>query len=234
MTARPLGFAIVLGLLGACGGPSERHCGGESGWSGTCTLKSVTKLREVEMPVPHAVIQAIYEPQSSPQSANYTPPSVPKEFQVYANQEDELRTWLEANQNVSCQMTAPPPGSCTPGEMAVNLPPFTPTGQTAASEVHGCAQIESSSTQDQLPSMTQNAEQLPQVFLFEQSSSEPTGEIIQAVDEVGKKLAADTNIECVAVVGQISPNEQPQVADQRARTIRGLLQGRESTLRVSP
>jgi hypothetical protein len=91
--------------------------------------------------------------------------------------------------------------------------------------VKGCAKIESSSTQDQLPALTEKAEQMPQVFLFGPSSSEADGEALKLVDEAGKRLVADQSIECVAVVGQISPDEQPQVADERARTIRGLLQG---------
>ena len=66
---------------------------------------------------------------------------------------------------------------------------------------------------------------MPQVFLFGPSSSEANGDTLKSVDEAGKRLVGDPSIECVAIVGQISPDEQPQVADERARTIRGLLQG---------
>jgi hypothetical protein len=209
----------------ACGGPSERHCGGETGWTGTCALKGIAKLREAELPVPHAVMQAVYEPQPNAQSPNYTPGSVMPEFKILANQEVEFREWIQKNQTVSCSMPQPAPGSCVPENVTLNLPQFAPTGAVASSEIKGCAQIESSSTQDQLPALTEKAEQMPQVFLFAPSSSEANGDTLTGVEEAGKRLVADTSIECIAIVGQISPDEQPQVADERARTIRGLLQG---------
>lgn len=212
-------------VVAACGGPSERHCGGESGWSGTCALKGVVKLREAELPVPHAVMQAVFEPQPNSTSPNYTPGSVMPEFKILANQEVEFREWIQKNQAVPCQMPTPAPGSCVPENVSLNLPQFQATGAVASSEVKGCAQIESSSTQDQLPALTEKAEQMPQVFLFGPSSSEANGDTLKAVDEAGKRLVGDPSIECVAIVGQISPDEQPQVADERARTIRGLLQG---------
>jgi hypothetical protein len=109
--------------------------------------------------------------------------------------------------------------------MALNLPPFAPTGAVASNEVKGCAKIESSATQDQLPALSEKAEQMPQVFLFAQGSAEANGDTLKAIDEAGKRLTTDASIECIAVVGQISPDEQPSVADERARTIRGLLQG---------
>lgn len=220
-----LGGLGWLALLGACGGPSESRCAAESEWNGNCTLKSVTKLREAEFPVPHVVMEAVFEPQQNPSSPNFTPPAIRQEFKVMANQEQELRGWLEKNSASQCQMAAPPPGSCQPGPTRVALPEFRATGATAAGEIHGCAKIESSATQDQLPSLQQAAAAMPDVFAFAESSAEATPDVAKAAGSAARRIAEDPGIECVAVVGQVSPGEPPGLAAERARKVRELLVG---------
>jgi len=224
MRTSAAGVAAFL-LLGfaACGGPSEKHCAAESEWSGTCVLKSVAKLREAEFPVPHVVLEVIYEPQQSPSSPNFTPPAIREEVKILASQELELRAHLERNAQVTCNMAAPAPGSCQPGPMAVSVPPFTPTGATAASEVHGCAQIESQATQDNLPALSQNTTPIPETFSFADSSSEVPPDGVQAASRVAARLRDNPAIECIAVVGQVSPGESPALAQERANRVRQLL-----------
>lgn len=218
---------LLLGSLAtghaACGGPSERHCAAEAPWDGNCVLKSIVKLREAEFPVPHVVLEVVYEPQQSSSSPSFTPPAVREEVKILASQEAELRAHFEANAMAQCHMAAPAPGSCQPGRMSVNVPAFQATGATPAQAIAGCAQIESQATQDQLPALTQGKTQIPDVFAFAESSAELTPEAVQAAARIAQKLRDTPRIECVAVVGQVSPGESPALAQERARKVRDLL-----------
>ncbi len=219
-----LALALALGLLGACGGPSEVHCAAESAWSGTCTLKSLTKLREVEFPVPHAVYEALYEPQQNPSSPGFTPPAVRQELKVMSSQELELQAYLDKNKTVECHMQAPPPGACQPGPVQLALPAFEPTGATPASQVKGCAQIESQATQDRVAQLSQNTTPIPEVFSFDESSAELGPASQQSAAAVAARLGQSPGIECVAIVGQISPGEAPALANDRARAVKKILE----------
>ena len=219
-------FAIAtaaVASIAACGGPSERHCAAESAWSGTCALKGIAKLREAEFPVPHAVLELVYQPESNASSPTFTPPAVREEVKILAAQELELRAHVEQHSRVQCQMAAPAPGSCQPGRMSLAIPPFNPTGATAAAEVPGCAQSESQATQDQLPAMTAGATPITEVFSFGESSAELTPDAAQAANQVAQRLVENPGIECVAVIGQVSPGEQASLAAERARKVRELL-----------
>ncbi|MBK7582708.1 MAG: hypothetical protein IPI67_21240 [Myxococcales bacterium] len=215
--------ALLLASFFACGGPSERHCAAEAPWSGTCNLKSVTKIREVEFPAPHGIYEVIYEPQSNPSNTTFTPPILREEIRVMSSQEVELDGFFAQHQTATCQMAAPPPGVCEPGKLSINLPPFQPTGATPAQQVHGCAQIESQATQDKLPELSKNAAQMPEEILFSEASAVATPEATAQVTAAAARIKANPGIECVAIVGQISPGEQPAVAMERARTVRQLL-----------
>lgn len=215
--------AVLVSSFFACGGPSERSCAAEAPWSGTCKLKSVVKVRHAELPVPHGIFEVIYEPQSNPSSPNFTPPALREEIRVLANQELELGDYFKKHETAPCQMAAPPQGTCQPGKVSINLPPFQPTGATAAQEVHGCAQIESQATQDKLPELSKNAQQMPEVMLFEQASAVAGAEVTQAAAAAAQRMKATPGIECVAVVGQVSPGEHPSVANERAKAVRDLL-----------
>ena len=217
------GVAMVVGL-GACGGPSERHCAAESDWSGSCTLKSVKKLREVEFPVPIVVVEALYEPQQSASSPNFTPPAIRQEFKVMSAQEPELEAYLDQNRSVQCHMQAPPQGACQPGPVLLALPAFQPTGAVPGSEVKGCAQIEHQATQDRVAQLSQNTTVIPEVFSFDESSSEATPASQQAATAVAARLTQSRGIECIAIVGQISPGEAPALANERARAVKKLLE----------
>jgi outer membrane protein OmpA-like peptidoglycan-associated protein len=186
-------------------------------------LKSVVKIRHVEFPAPHGVFEIVYEPQPNPSSPSFTPPSLREEIKVLSSQELELDAYFKANQSASCQMAAPAPGSCQPGRVSINLPPFQPTGATPAQEIHGCAQLESQATQDKLPELSKKAAQLPEVLSFAQASAEASPEATQAAVAVANRMKATPGIECVAIVGQVSPGEHPSVANERTKTARQLL-----------
>jgi outer membrane protein OmpA-like peptidoglycan-associated protein len=185
----------------------------------------VLKVRQVEFPTPHGIYEVVYEPQASPSSPNFTPPALRDEIRVLSSQELELDGYFKQNQTATCQMAAPAPGSCQPGKMAINLPPFQPTGATPAQEIHGCAQIESQATQDKLPELSKNATQMPEVILFAEASAQASPEAVQAATAVAQRMKATPTIECVAVVGSTSPGEQPGVAQERAKAVRQLLLG---------
>lgn len=215
--------ALVVSSFFACGGPSERHCAAEAPWSGTCTFKSLHKIREVEFPAPHGVFEVVYEPQPNPASPNFTPPALREEIKVMSAHELELDAYFQRNQSAACQMAAPPPGSCQPGRMSINLPPFQPTGAAPAQEIRGCAQLESQATQDKLPELTKKAAQMPEVVMFAQASAEASPEATQVAAAIAQRMKATPGIECVAIVGQVSPGEHPAVANERAKTVRQLL-----------
>jgi len=215
--------ALLVSSFFACGGPSERHCAAEAPWSGTCHLKSVLKVRQIEFPTPHGVYEVIYEPEANPASPNYTPPALREEIKVISSQELELEAYFQKNQRAPCRMAAPAPGSCEPGKMAIDLPTFQATGATPANEIRGCAQIESQATQDQLPALSKNATQMPEVVSFADRSAEASAEANQVLGQVAQKLKATPGIECVAIVGQVSPGEPANVANDRARTVRDAL-----------
>lgn len=215
--------ALLVSSFFACGGPSERRCAAEAPWSGTCTLKSALKIRQVEFPTPHGVYEVVYEPQANPSNPTFTPPALREEIRVLSSQELELDAYFKQNQSASCQMAAPPPGSCQPGKMSINLPPFQPTGAAPAQEIRGCAQIESQATQDKLPELSKKAAQMPEVILFAEASAQASPEATGALQAIAQRMKATPGIECVAIVGQVSPGESPGLANQRANTARQLL-----------
>jgi outer membrane protein OmpA-like peptidoglycan-associated protein len=215
--------AFLVSSFFACGGPSQRSCASEAPWSGTCKLKSVVKIRHTELPVPHGIFEVIYEPQSNPSNPNFTPPALREEIRVLASQELELDDYFKKNETAPCQMAASPQGTCQPGAVSIALPQFQPTGATPSQEIRGCAQIESQASQDRLPELSKNAQQMPEIMLFGESSAATTPEIVQAAQAVAQRIKSSPGIECVAVVGQVSPGEQGAVATERAKAIRQIL-----------
>lgn len=215
--------AFLVSSFFACGGPSQRSCASEAPWSGTCKLKSVIKIRHAELPVPHGIFEVIYEPQSNASNPNFTPPALREEIRVPAAHELELDDYFKKNETAPCQMSPSPQGTCQPGAVSINLPPFQPTGVTPSQEIRGCAQIESQATQDRLPELSKNAQQMPEVMLFAEASAATSPEIVLAAQTAAQRIKASPGMECVAVVGQVSPGEQAAVAAERAKAVRQLL-----------
>lgn len=223
--------AAVLTLPAAagsvsCGGARECHA---QHWSGTCTLFSVTRVRETTLPLPGVVFEGIYRPQTQP-NQGVSLPDVRREFTALSKHEDALRQHIEGNESVRCYLNPPSPGECVPGELIVDVPDFDATRAQATpvdDGPKGCAQIDDTSTQDRL-SQTQGDERsvgqpIAERFQFGESSAELPPEASALADSVAQRLKANPQIQCVGVVGQFVRGENLSTAFDRARAVRELL-----------
>jgi outer membrane protein OmpA-like peptidoglycan-associated protein len=223
-----LGGLVTLGFSG-CAGPTQgaMRCP-YSGWSGSCTLKSLNKTRQVEFPQPHSVFEALYTAVQDPNSPN-TPPDTREEFKILSKHELEWQDYMMKNGTVPCRVEQSGDGSCTDVKVALALPPFMPTGAgdvAAAPQQSGCAKLESGDPSGAPPpTPAQPSDFQPNEFFFEQNVADVNQALIQQVNSAASYLRANPNIECVGVVGQITHGESPTLANQRAVTIKNLLMG---------
>jgi outer membrane protein OmpA-like peptidoglycan-associated protein len=206
----------------SCGGPSQVSCGAER-WEGQCQLKSVVKIRSAEFPAPHVVLEVLFAPLPNAQYPNFTPPELREEIQVMANQEIAARDHLERHSPSQCRMQPPPPDTCVPGKLAVNMPPFQATGVDTVSGPTGCAQIENHATQDRVRNDLGASETLPEFLVFTDGSAEIGGDSAPIVQALASKLGSASDVECVAVVGQIAIGEEHALAQQRAQAVKDAL-----------
>jgi len=217
--------ACFSGCAGASSG-SER-CGYE-GWSGACSLSSVTKVREVEFPHPHVVFEALYTPVQNANDPWHTPPEVREEFKVLASQEQAFRDHLARNASVPCQVQASGGASCSALRVALALPSFVPSSDTgvAATEIHGCKKLDSAPEGNAplTPPAPSNVS-LPSDFFFEQNSTEVNQSLVSQANEVARILRENPAIECLGIVGQTTHGESPSLAAERARTVKNSLLG---------
>src|SRR5688572_5854350 len=228
-----IGALLVGGLLTAafsgCAGARQgsMRCP-YAGWSGSCTLKSLNRTRQVEFPQPHAVFEAVYTAVQDPNSPN-SPPDTREEFKILSKHELEWRDHMMKNGTVGCRVEQSGDGSCTNLKVALALPPFMPSGTgdvAAAPQQSGCAKLESGDPSGAAPpTPAQPSNFQPNEFFFEQNVADVNQALIQQVNEAASYLRANPNIECVGVVGQITYGESPALANQRAVTIKNLLQG---------
>src|SRR5215208_2184335 len=82
-----LGGLLSLGFSGCAGANQGATRCPYAGWSGSCTLKSLNKTRQVEFPQPHAVFEAIYTPVQDPNTSANVPPDVREEFKILSKHE---------------------------------------------------------------------------------------------------------------------------------------------------
>ncbi|MEZ4226159.1 MAG: hypothetical protein R3B13_34755 [Polyangiaceae bacterium] len=209
----------------SCGGPSKVTCASER-WEGMCQLKSVTKIRESEFPAPNVILEVMFAPIPNAQYPNFTPPELREEIQVMAAQEPAAREHLERNSPTQCHMRPPPAGQCVPGTLAVNLPPFTPPQAATATGPTGCAQIENQATQDRVRQDLGGSETLAEVILFTEGSAGIEEGANAQVQALAGRLSSAPDVECVAVVGQITPGEPHALAFQRAQAVKNALVAR--------
>ncbi len=214
----------TLGILHAsCGGPSQVTCASER-WEGQCQLEAVTKVREAEFPAPHVILEVMYAPIPNQKYPNFTPPDLREEIQVMANQEIVAREHLQRHSPTQCHMVPPPPEQCVPGKLAVNVPPFQPVaGGATATGPTGCAQIENHATQDRVRNDLGASETMSEIILFAESSSKIEESAAPQIAAVAGKLSSDASVECVAVVGQLTPGESHALAQQRAQAVKDAL-----------
>lgn len=218
-----VGAAFLLSLI-HCAGPQDSS--GPSacpyqGWQGTCSLKQVTKVREVErFPQSFVVYRAVWEPQAG--GGTSTPPYTASEYTAPALSEGELVAYLREHALTECQI-APEAGACEAGRVVVALPPFQATAVADVSEpgpkLEGCARLESQGTSG----TTQAGPTLDEVFEFAQSSSTPEAASVAQVQQIASMLAQHPEYVCVAVSGGITFGEQVATGEARAKEVKRLL-----------
>lgn len=208
--------------VGACGGPMSGRCPLES-WSGTCQLTSFTKVREVEMPVPHAVYEAIYTPVRNAQSPNYTPPEVHLEVKAVSKYERLLAQHMQVYGQIPCQQTIR--DGCAYNPVVATLPEFDPNryaqyAQAEPAGPQGCEKIEA---QGGASVGEHGSETLPERFFFVKNSANLDANMAATAQTVARRLFADAGIECIGVVGQSAAGESPGLGELRAQAIKRLL-----------
>jgi outer membrane protein OmpA-like peptidoglycan-associated protein len=228
--ARVLGGAAVFGALvlvlgaGCAGQTAARRDCATSAWSGSCTLRALTKVEDRELPIPYVVYEAIYTPQQNPQYPQYTPAEVRLRFGAPGQYEFALQDHLKAQSSVTCQSPVAQ-GSCVPEGIVANVVPFDADHANVAPppRATGCAAIESASEQDRLNKSRDAIEVIPERFAFDADSSALTPDATPIASSVAKRMIADPTLECVAVVGQIAPGESASLAEARAHGVKELL-----------
>lgn len=218
-------LAVCLGAL-ACGGSEKPQCGARA-WSGRCKLQRVVLAREVEMPIPHVVLEAWYEPVPNVNDPNFTPSAMAVEFATRSRFEANLRDHLDKYPEVTCSVGPPAPGKCAQGEFVVDVARFTPPAESFGFEQRssqGCAQIEDAAARDQLPEIGRDSGSLfREHFYFEPGSAALNEAARSLAGQAASSLQQDTTLECIAVVGQVAPGEPPTLAAERARAVQQAL-----------
>ena len=223
-----LGGILTLGFSGCAGAQQGSGRCPYAGWSGSCTLKSLNKTRQVEFPQPHGVFEAIYTAVQDPNAAANSPPDTREEFKILSKHELEWQDFMMKNGTVACRVEQTGDGSCTNVKVALALPPFMPTGTgdvAATPQRSGCAKLEGDPSGAPPPTPVQPSDFTPNELFFEQNVADVNQALIQQVNQAASYLRANPGIECVGVVGQITYGESPALANQRAVTIKNLLEG---------
>jgi outer membrane protein OmpA-like peptidoglycan-associated protein len=214
----------VAASPGCAGEGSARKPCPSDAWLGTCKLASLKQVEEREMPMPYVVYEAIYAPEANAQYPHFTPAELRMRFGTAARSGFALLDHLRAQVSVACRAKAAP-GSCLPGELLADVVPFDPehVGVAGAPRISGCAAIDAASEQDRLASSHAEAEQIAERFVFAAGSSALSPDATSTASAVAKRMASEPSLECLGVVGQISPGESPSLAEARARAVKQLL-----------
>ena len=215
----------MCGAISSCASqaPARSDCATQA-WSGSCSLRSLTKVEDRDLPIPYVVYEAIYTPQLNPQFPNYTPAEVRQRFGTPAQNEFALQDHLKAQPTVSCESPLAQ-GSCIPEGLTVNVTPFDPEHAPSAAPPHaqGCAAIEAASEQDRVNRSRDNKVVIPERVTFDADSSALSPDATAVATGLAKRLQADPTLECVGVVGQSAPGESPSLAEARAHAVKELL-----------
>jgi outer membrane protein OmpA-like peptidoglycan-associated protein len=225
-----LGRAITFGALalgsssGCAGQTAARADCAPSAWSGSCTLRSLTKVEDRDLPIPYVVYEAIYTPQGNAQHPEFTPAEVRMKFGAPGQYEFALQDHLKAQSTVTCQSPVVQ-GSCVPEGVVANVVPFDPDHAVVAAPPHatGCAAIEAASEQDRLDKSRNQDIVIPERFAFEVDSAALSADATTTATAVAQHLQADPSLECIGLVGQVAPGESTSLAEARARAIKDLL-----------
>lgn len=216
-------LAVVLGL-GCAGESAARKPCPSDAWAGNCKLRDLRKVEERELPMPYVVYEAIYAPQASAQYPQFTPAEVRMRFGTPARSEFALLDHLKPQVLVACRAPATP-GSCLAGDLVADVVPFD-ADHLAATDVPrttGCAAIDSASEQDRLSKSRSEAAPISERFVFAEGSSALSPDATATASAVARRMAEEPGLECLGLVGQISPGESPSLAEARARSVKQLL-----------
>lgn len=212
---------LLPGLWLGCG--TQPSCHPET-WSGTCHLQTVTKVREVELPLPSVVLEAIYRTEAAGHGSFGS--DIRREFTALAKHEEALRQHVLSHPAPPCYVSPPPPGQCNPGALVVDVPEFDGTTAEQVAEdagPRGCAQIDATSTQDRIRARATEAEAIAERFHFAESSAVLPEGAEQLADAIALRMKGEPSIQCVGVVGQYVRGETLEIAFTRARAVRQLL-----------
>ncbi len=205
-----------------------------------CLLGALTKVEERELPMPWVVYEAVYTPQNNVSSPHFAPAEVRLRFGAPAKNEVSLKNHLQAQAAVPCHAPLTP-GTCLPGAVVADVAPFDSERVTSsdAPRSTGCAAIEAAVEQDRLNQAYEPSDVIPERFTFQQGSAELGPKASEAAGAVAQRMTADSNLDCVGLVGQISSGEPVALAHARARAVKALLEslgvakGRLMTLAVT-
>lgn len=214
-----------LSLSGCAKSQTSGQCVPEP-WQGECELVSVTKVEDREFPVPIVVMEAVYRPIPNATYPSFTPGSLAERRMVKSQYELSLYDYIEGHPRVACSATPPAGGACVAPKVAIALAPFDADAAASANApppVTGCAQIESTSTQDAVQTAQQASTVVPQRIAFAEQSAELPPDADALAGQVAQLLRDKGGIECLGVVGQIASGESPALAEQRAKAVRDLL-----------
>ena len=215
----------MIGALAACAGgeSAQKQCPSDA-WVGKCELRDVRKVEERELPMPYVVYEATYHAQKSAEYPRFTPADVRMRFGAPAKYEFALLDHLKPQALVTCH-AASIPGSCQPQEAVADVTPFDPEHlpEATAPRVTGCSAIDSASEQERLAKSRIEAGVVSERFDFAADSSALAPEASDVARTVAKRLADETGIECLGLLGQTSPGESASLAEARARAVKQLL-----------
>jgi outer membrane protein OmpA-like peptidoglycan-associated protein len=224
------GWLFVIGVGAAVGCAKHQttnQCAPEQ-WQGECQLASITKVEDKEFPIPVVVLETVYRPIENPSYPEYTPGALAQRTLIKAQYELGLYDYLEAHPRVACSAQAPPNKACVAPQVVISLAPYDPeAGANATANtpppVTGCAQIESTSSQDQVRETSQAKTVVAQRIAFAENSAELPPDADALSGQVAQLLRERPSIECLGVVGQIASGEPVALAEQRAKAVRDLL-----------
>lgn len=213
-------MAALVSSVGACNAGSGSGCHYDA-WRGTCALRGVRTEKIIErFPQSFVIVEATYEPVS--QMGEFSPPPFNKRLMAPAEDEADLTAFLQKQKSVQCSVDNPVGDPCAPkmaAAVAEYVPPVVPV--TPQGPV-GCAKIEHAGDAPTVPSSVK----LPGPFQFDADSSGENDAIKQLADQAAQLIVQTPAIECVAIRGMSAPGEPFTLANERAQTVRHLLEMR--------
>jgi outer membrane protein OmpA-like peptidoglycan-associated protein len=169
------------------------------------------------------VLEGVYRPEPDAAGTTLVPPDARREFGALTKFDQALRAHLDAHPRVRCYVNPPSPGQCQPGPMVVEVPEFDAAHAQASSEdvgPKGCAQIESSASQDRITQNSGPTSVITQRFEFTENSAELSASASAELDALAARIKQASSMQCVGVVGAWVRGETVAVAFARARAVR--------------